>query len=574
MSYDSAGVAAVVSDETTNTLYDETTNTLFDMWDYMGESDSERTQRLTELEQECLRVCGGSHQKRLEFYKRRVRETNELLLELIDKVEDYEVELSDICIAMCEDPLGIPESVIQNPRPTLKEQLAVLVPQVEEMRNRRRERVKLFETVIEQVQVKENKAAELSGRRPRVTCLDEKLLSLKDLQKIQNRLPFIGLNREQFQEKIDCKTIVAELQPNLCRGVDDNSKYIVTNSNNDTENLLAASINKYQEEKIQIMKKLQVVVTTMLELWNFLDTPSEEQQLFEHVTCYVAAAAVNEHAQKAYELPGILSLDCLNNVETENSHSGVVDPGSVLEQIEFQIANAKEELYSGNDIVERVGKWLLAREEETWLEEYNRDVDRYRAGRDAYLNLKRAEEARAWSDKLPAMVEVLASETMSWEKERGVDFTYDGSSLLAMLGTYTIVRQVKKRELERQGGQLIAGQESRSDSKVRPSKPLRKKAPRMSTGGATNRGVSLGGATKKTPKRHSLYSTRATPNTHTAKKNERFHCSDKLNHRQDDGLAGGPSPGCLDWIWMRWKLEIGEILIEQDPIRVGLGPLG
>jgi Ase1/PRC1/MAP65 family protein len=36
--------------------------------------------------------------------------------------------------------------------------------------------------------------------------------------------------------------------------------------------------------------QLQDLATTMLELWNLMDTPIEEQQLFQNVTCKIAAA--------------------------------------------------------------------------------------------------------------------------------------------------------------------------------------------------------------------------------------------------------------------------------------------
>lgn len=49
-----------------------------------------------------------------------------------------------------------------------------------------------------------------------------------------------------------------------------------------------------------------------------------------------------------------------------------MDPASVLEQIELQIGNIKEEAFSRKEILEKVEKWLSACEEESWLEEYNR----------------------------------------------------------------------------------------------------------------------------------------------------------------------------------------------------------
>lgn len=53
------------------------------------------------------------------------------------------------------------------------------------------------------------------------------------------------------------------------------------------------------------------------------------------------------------------------------SLSGAVDPSCVLEQLELQIASAKEEAFVRKEILEKVEKWLTAREEESWLEEYN-----------------------------------------------------------------------------------------------------------------------------------------------------------------------------------------------------------
>ena len=52
--------------------------------------------------------------------------------------------------------------------------------------------------------------------------------------------------------------------------------------------------------------------------------------------------------------------------------AGNLDPASILEQIELQIANIKEEAFSRKEILEKVEKWLNACEEESWLEEYNR----------------------------------------------------------------------------------------------------------------------------------------------------------------------------------------------------------
>ncbi|GMH17236.1 hypothetical protein Nepgr_019077 [Nepenthes gracilis] len=55
----------------------------------------------------------------------------------------------------------------------------------------------------------------------------------------------------------------------------------------------------------------------------------------------------------------------------EAIESGAVDLAYVLEQIELQISEAKEEAFSWKDIQENIEKWLAACEEERWLEEYS-----------------------------------------------------------------------------------------------------------------------------------------------------------------------------------------------------------
>lgn len=44
----------------------------------------------------------------------------------------------------------------------------------------------------------------------------------------------------------------------------------------------------------------------------------------------------------------------------------------MLEQIERQISQVKEEAFSRIEILENVEKWLSACDEESWLEEYSR----------------------------------------------------------------------------------------------------------------------------------------------------------------------------------------------------------
>jgi len=43
-------------------------------------------------------------------------------------------------------------------------------------------------------------------------------------------------------------------------------------------------------DKLIMSWQLQDLASTMLELWNLMDTPIEEQQKFQNVTCNIAAS--------------------------------------------------------------------------------------------------------------------------------------------------------------------------------------------------------------------------------------------------------------------------------------------
>ncbi|KAH7438840.1 hypothetical protein KP509_04G033000 [Ceratopteris richardii] len=129
--------------------------------------------------------------------------------------------------------------------------------------------------------------------------------------------------------------------------------------------------------------------------------------------------------------------------------SGMFDPSELLASMDLQISKAKEDALSRTDIMEKVEKWMSACEEESWLEDYSRDQNRYNATRGAHLNLKQAERARVTVNKLPALVDSLMAKTRSWEEEYGFPFLYDGVRLLDMLEEYSLVRQEKEEEKRR-----------------------------------------------------------------------------------------------------------------------------
>ncbi|URE07528.1 calcium-binding protein [Musa troglodytarum] len=524
------------------------------IWDEVGESDAERDKTLLELEQECLDV-----------YRRKVDQANRCRAQLRQAIADSEAELAAICSALGEPPVHIRQS--NHRTGSLKEELKSIGPQLEEMRKRKVERWNQFLEVIEQIRKISVEITSSEGNQSKL-AVDESDLSARKLEDLYRQLESLQKEKsdrlKQVMEHlstlnalcsvlgVDFKETVREIHPSL-----DESE-VPKSVSNATIERLSIAIGRLREIKVERMHKLQDLASTMLELWNLMDTPTKEQRLFQNVTSNIAASE--------QEITGAntLSLDFLNFVEAEvlrleqlkvskmkelvlkkkteleelrrRAHlvaeaandaelaisaieSGAIDASFILEQIEDQISTVKEEAFSRKDILERVEKWLPACEEEAWLEEYNRDENRYNAGRGAHLALKRAEKARVLVNKIPAMIETLAAKITQWEKERGAEFTYDGVRLLSMLEEYTVVRQEKEQERKRQRdqkklqGQLIAEQEALYGSKPSPLKPQSAKKVHRTSNGGPSRRLSLGGAAMQPPKPDYLHSAKSGRST-------------------------------------------------------------
>ncbi|KAF3661983.1 65-kDa microtubule-associated protein 3 [Capsicum annuum] len=577
------------------------------IWDEVGECDTERDRMLFEIEQECLEV-----------YRRKVDQANKSRAQLRQAIADSEAELAAICSAMGERPVHIKQS--DKNQGGLKSELRAVLPELEEMQKRKSERKNQFIEVMKQIQMIKNEIYRFSSTS---LVVDESDLSLRKLEELHTELLALQKEKSERLKKVmdhlgtlnslcsvlgmDFKHTINEVDPSL--GESEETKNIC----NDTIQNLAAAIQRLQEVKLQRMQRLQDLTASMLELWNLMDTPIEEQQIFQNVTCKIAAKEheitepnmlsmefityVEEEVGRLEELKAskmkelvlkkkseleeiyrkthmVIDSDSAMNIAIEAIVSGDANAAdAVLEQIELQIAQAKEEAFSRKDILDRVEKWIAACEEECWLEEYNRDENRYNAGRGTHLTLKRAEKARALVNKLPAMVEALASKTTAWESERGIQFFYDGIPLLSMLEEYTILREEKELERKRQRdqkklqGQLMAEQETLYGSKPSPMKnQSAKKGPKVSCGTPCNRKLSLGGTMQQTCKTEVPHSTKATPNTRQAKKSERFHQLDQFNHPTDDGFAA------LSAAVRRGGLGIDELPSKKPSISALNGP--
>ncbi|VAI54486.1 unnamed protein product [Triticum turgidum subsp. durum] len=256
---------------------------------------------------------------------------------------------------------------------------------------------------------------------------------------------------------------------------------------------LESEAERLREAKRGRMQRLQDLVVAMLELWSLMDTPQEEQSRFQGVACNVAAS------EDEITEPGALSAGAIGEVEAEVvrleglkgrrmkdllarkrgelreirlrarivsaqqeeedggeevvSDDGCADAAErslVLERLDARISEARDEEFSRKEVLERMERWQAALEEESWLEEYNRNKNRYNVGKGMHLVLKRAEKARTLVNKMPAMAEALTAKVVAWEKDRGTKFLYDGEGLLDMLEEYDNMRKDKEQEKKRQ----------------------------------------------------------------------------------------------------------------------------
>ncbi|KAL9679634.1 hypothetical protein QQ045_017500 [Rhodiola kirilowii] len=530
--------------ESQNPLHSETTcgsllQKLQQIWDEVGESDDERDKMLLQLEQECLDV-----------YKRKVDVAMKSRAQLLQTLADAKLELTNLLSSLGEKSFsGIPD----DSSGTIKEQLAAIAPALDELWKQKDERVKEFSEVQSQIQKITGEITGSLNSKEQAPVVDETNLSLKKLDEYNSQLQELQKEKSERLHKVlefvssvhdlcgvlgmDFFSTVSEVHPSL----NDSTGVQYKSISNETLSRLAKTVSVLKEDKKKRLHKLQELASQLIDLWNLMDTPEEERSLFDHVTCNISAT------EDEVTVPGALALDLIEQAEVEverldllkaskmkeiafkrqaelediyaSAHveidqeaarekilsmidSGNVEPSDLLADMDNQIVRAKEEALSRRDILEKVEKWMSACEEESWLEDYNRDDNRYSASRGAHLNLKRAEKARILITKIPALVDSLIAKTRTWEENHGITFTYDGVPLLAMLDEYAMLRhhrEEEKRKMKDQKKfheQLNTEQEAIFGSKpspVRPAATKKTSGQRLSTGGGGNGTPGRGG---------------------------------------------------------------------------------
>ncbi|XP_023002839.1 65-kDa microtubule-associated protein 8-like isoform X1 [Cucurbita maxima] len=452
------------------------------IWDEVGEDQFDREKVLLDLEQECLEV-----------YRKKVDGANVSRSRLHQELAEAEAEFTHLLLSLGECSLpGRPEKMAG----TLKEQLDSITPALREMRLRKEERMKQFRDVQGQILKISAEIVNENDDSTPIVIVNENDLSLKKLEEYQNELQRLHSEKNERLQRvekyidtvhklsatlgIDASTIITKIHPSL-----DEPFGRSKNISDSILEKLKRTVESLKEEKQQRLEKLHSLGKALTNLWDLMDSPYGDRRLFSHVIRLLSVSSpeisdpgslalyIIEQAEaevkrldqlkasmmkelfikKQKELEDICNkshMEIPSRLEMEKIinliNSGEIDHVNLLTSMDEQILRAKEEASSRKTIMEKVEKWMLACDEERWLEEYSMDQSRYSVSRGAHKNLRRAERARITVNKIPALVELLLAKTKSWEAERSKVFLYDEVPLLAMLEEYNALRQEKEEE--------------------------------------------------------------------------------------------------------------------------------
>ncbi|PWZ19299.1 65-kDa microtubule-associated protein 2 [Zea mays] len=464
---------------------------LQELWGEIGQDEMKRDRMILQLEEDCLNV-----------YKQKVNQTRKQKADLLQELSLGEADIDKILSALGERET-FPRS--EKLGGTLMEQLAKIEPVLEDLRRRRDERVNEFKAIQSKIV---RLQAEISGAidhgDPAAPVVDENDLSLKrlgelkehlnDLQTEKNgRLQKIDIQTNSIHEmcnimSIDLKMALKDVHPSYAE-LGGSKPMSISNSSLDR---LSEKVHALNHEKKQRLRKLQDLGSTLIELWNLMDTPTDEQRIFDHVTSLIKVSPTTAMPQ------GCLAHEIIEKVETEVKRltklkaskmkelvfkkltdleeiyrsvhmdidsdseqqtlndlidSGRADLSELLARMDIRIAEAKEHALSRKDILEKVEKWTLASEEETWLDEYERDQNRYNAVRGAHINLKRAEKARILVRLLDCLDEYTCTRQQKEEEKR------------------------RSRELKKLQEQFATEQGAKFGTKPSPIRPLSSRKP-------------------------------------------------------------------------------------------------
>ncbi|GJU95229.1 65-kDa microtubule-associated protein 6-like protein [Tanacetum coccineum] len=533
------------------------------IWIDIGETEAEKDRMLIELEIECLEV-----------YRRKVDEAANAKARLRQSVAAKEAELATLMASLGD--LTIHSAInVEKKASSLKGQLMIVTPLVEDLKLKKEERIKQFADIKGQIEIINGEILGYSQITNTVN-LEEQDLSTRKLSEYQSHVRSLQKEKSERISKVlayvnevhllcsilgsDFGKTVSAVHPSL----HDTSLERATNISDITLEGLENAILKLKIERKVRFQKLKDIVTSLYDLWNIMDTTREEKRNFSRITSVIrlteaemiepgalSTETIQEASQEVERLNKLkasrmrelvmkrraeleeicfkmhIEPDPSTAIDKSNAmiDSGLVDPGELLANIEAQISKVSKEALSRKEIMDRIDRWLSACEEENWLEDYNLDSTRFSGGRSAHINLKRAERARITIKKIPAIVDNLIYKTVTWEDDNKQPFLYDGARLVKILDEYKLSRLQKEEEKK-----LLKDQKKIRDLLLNEKEYMygSKPSPRRSSSLRKSTNTSL----TRSPRRNSLTSPTpdlTTPRSYSGRHNGYFKEFRKLS---------------------------------------------
>ncbi|KAL0643092.1 hypothetical protein Bca4012_041382 [Brassica carinata] len=459
------------------------------MWDEIGESYNEIDNILEEIEQECLDV-----------YDRKIAETIKYKAELQGSLAQADDEIVSLMSSLGEQVTYSRKKE----EDTLKQQISTVKPVLDELRMKKGLRWKQISEILTRItDISSNIAGnDDHGSNNGPEDFDESDLTETKLDQLRARLQDLCKEKDVRLQKVnsyisaihDLSEAMAfdfsEALSHVHKSLTDSSMADTKSISDDTLAGLAELTESLKNEKLQKLLRVQDLGRTLQDLWNRMETPMDERRRFENISSLLSVQPDDalpkgclghdifpeaedevkrlKKSSKMEEL--VLKRRCeleevcreghmdVNSDAARQSLVDLIDSGSgdllhILASIDSQIEKAKEEALTRKEILDKVDKWKHAKKEEKWLDDYEKDENRFTAARGGHTHLKHAEEARNLISKIPAMIDGLTTKVKAWEHERGVRFLYDKHLLLEMLEEDSDLRAKKdeeKRQLRKQ----------------------------------------------------------------------------------------------------------------------------
>jgi protein regulator of cytokinesis 1 len=237
------------------------------IWAEVGESEGEKNKVLSEIERECLEV-----------YRRKLDDANRTRVQLHQSVATKEAEVASLMAALGEHKLYLKKD---KSYVSLKEQLAAVVPVLENLKCKKEERIKQFFDIRSQIEKISLEMSEHDDRGDDVNSpvADEHDLSTRKLDNYEAQLRALQKEKSGRLHKvleyvnevhslcgvlgIDFGKTVNEVHPSLHQNGLEQSK----NISNSTLEGLASTLSKLKAEK---KSRIDKVLSRFFSSWFYV----------------------------------------------------------------------------------------------------------------------------------------------------------------------------------------------------------------------------------------------------------------------------------------------------------------